>query len=58
MADMHEPKDPEPEKQPCMRCGAPAGTRGGPAPPEMRRRDPIEVIFVRDLDGNAFEVKA
>ena len=22
MADMHDPKDPAPEKAPCMRCGA------------------------------------
>jgi len=28
MADTHEPKDPEPEKAPCMRCGAPVGVEG------------------------------
>jgi hypothetical protein len=28
MADMHEPKDPEPEKTPCTRCGAPAEHEG------------------------------
>jgi hypothetical protein len=28
MADMHEPKDPEPKKEPCMRCGAPVEHEG------------------------------
>jgi hypothetical protein len=28
MADMHEPKDPEPTEEPCMRCGAPVEHEG------------------------------
>ena len=28
MADMHEPKDPEPKKEPCMCCAAPMKHEG------------------------------